>query len=84
MRCCNLHWEITLLSPGCSRGEAISKSQSRNMATQRESADLLIRGGKLLDPGSGIVGAGDIAVSGGKIIAVGKDLHSRFLIHFSQ
>ena len=54
------------------------------MATQRESADLLIRGGKLLDPGSGIVGAGDIAVSGGKIIAVGKDLHSRFLIHFSQ
>ena len=54
------------------------------MTAQRESADLLIRGGKLLDPGSGIVGAGDIAVSGGKIVAVGKDLHSRFLFRFTR
>lgn len=47
--------------------------------SQRESVDLLIRGGRLLDPGSDIVGAGDIAVSDGKILAVGKDLHSRFV-----
>ena len=51
---------------------------SRNM-TERESVDLLIRGGRLLDPGSDIVGAGDIVVKDGKILAVGKDLHSRFL-----
>ena len=47
--------------------------------TERESVDLLIRGGRLLDPGSDIVGAGDIVVKNGKILAVGKDLHSRFL-----
>ena len=50
--------------------------ESRHM-TQQENVDLLIRGGRLLDPGSDIQGLGDIAVSDGKILAVGKDLHSR-------
>ena len=48
---------------------------------QQEKVDLLILGGRLLDPGSDIVGAGDLAVREGKILAVGKDLHSRFVSH---
>ena len=50
---------------------------------QQEKVDLLILGGRLLDPGAGIVGAGDVAVRDGKILAVGKDLHSRFVHHLS-
>ena len=47
--------------------------------SQKERVDLLVLGGRLLDPGAGIVGAGDVAVRDGKILAVGKDLHSRFV-----
>ena len=48
---------------------------------QLERVDLLVLGGRLLDPGAGIVGAGDVAVRDGKILAVGKDLQSRFAPH---
>lgn len=38
------------------------------------SCDLLLRGGRVVDPANGISGPADVAVKDGKILAVGKDL----------
>lgn len=38
--------------------------------------ELLVKGGHVIDPANGIDGVADVAISGGKIIAVGADLAS--------
>jgi len=39
-----------------------------------EAVDLLIRGGMVIDPASGIHGPADVAISGGKIVALGEGI----------
>jgi dihydroorotase len=38
------------------------------------SADLVVRGGHLLDPGSGLDGPGDIVIADGRVTAIGPDV----------
>ncbi|MBM3956961.1 MAG: amidohydrolase family protein [Gemmatimonadetes bacterium] len=44
------------------------------MATQGERHDLLIAGGRLLDPGQGLDGLMDVAVSDGRIVRIESDM----------
>ncbi|HVH70587.1 MAG TPA: hypothetical protein VNB49_05695 [Candidatus Dormibacteraeota bacterium] len=38
--------------------------------------DLLLKGGHVIDPANGLDAKMDVAVSGGKIVAVEKDIHT--------
>src|SRR5438046_1810260 len=47
------------------------------MTTAQPTYDLLITGGTVIDPASGLNGRANVAISGGKIAAVGQDLPGR-------
>src|SRR5689334_350508 len=49
-------------------------SLSPRSAAQAAPYDLLLKGGHVLDPANGLDGILDVAVAGGKIAAVGKDI----------
>jgi dihydroorotase len=49
-------------------------SLSPRSAAQATPYDLLLKGGHVLDPANGLDGTLDVAVAGGKIAAVGKDI----------
>lgn len=53
---------------------AITASLSLNVSAQKPRYDLLLKGGHVIDPGNGIDGVMDVAVSAGKIAAVDKDI----------
>lgn len=63
---------------GCLAAATFSYGAATNKLTQQDSAekeyDLLIQGGKLIDPSQGIETVLDVAISGNKIVRLEKDI----------
>jgi dihydroorotase len=55
-------------------GAAAVVRASGHLSAQGRGFDLLIRGGRVIDPASNVDGVRDVAIAGGRIASVGRDL----------